>query len=190
MKKSSQAVWILGLGTLIAAGAFAADPSSDQSAKQNGTQSTTQTDTTTTSSQSPGTASQGQSPSTAMTEVKVRDLNRHPEKFTGAPVAVSGKVDRIEQPGAFVLKGNGILNDKILVIVASNSSDGTANQQAGAAGPMIREGQKVQLNGKVETIGLTKVEEKYGPMKAEIKSEFEGVMPVLVVPPNGVKPAS
>lgn len=164
MKVSRQRVWLIGLGALLATNAFAKDQKSGMSSSNKSASS--------------------------QTEVKVRDLNRHPEKFSGQQVMVTGKVDRIEESGAFVLDGPGIFNDKILVVVASNKAGGAEGQREGTAAPTIRQDEKLQLTGKVEEMALTKVEERYGPLKSEIKSEFEGIMPVLVVQPNGIKALS
>lgn len=128
-----------------------------------------------------------QSPAEILPEVKVKDLNRHPEKFANSKVAVSGKVAQIEGPEAFVLEGSGFFNNKILVLVEKPAKSSGSNQQAGTAAPVIKEKEKVQVIGRVEEIGLTKIEAKYGPLKSEIKEEFEGVMPVLIVPPSGIK---
>lgn len=127
-------------------------------------------------------------PSGVQTEVKVRDLNKNPDKFSGQDVMVSGKVNRLEGSTAFILEGSGLLNNKILVVVASPA--GAPGQQPGVAAPapVIKEKEKVQLHGRVEDIGVTKIEQGYSiTLKPEIKAEFEGVMPVLVVPPSGIK---
>ena len=100
---------------------------------------------------------------------------------------VTGKVSRIEGPGAFIVEGGGFFNNKILAVVEHKQTSGSSRQQPGMAAPVIKEKQKLQLTGRVEEIGITKIEESYGPLKAEIKSEFEGVMPVFIVPPHGIK---
>ncbi|MEO5968704.1 MAG: hypothetical protein ABIQ95_02150 [Bdellovibrionia bacterium] len=125
-----------------------------------------------------------------VTEVKVRDLNKHPGRFAGGKVMVTGKVSSIEGPGAFIIEGTGFLNNKILAVVEGNQRRGSSGEQAGSTAPVIKEKQKLQLTGRVEEIGVTKIERTYSPLKAEIKAEFEGNMPVLVVPPNGIKDVS
>ncbi len=116
-------------------------------------------------------------------EVKVKDLKKNPEKFADQDVMVKGKVNRLEGANAFILESKGLFSDKMLVVV-------TKPQQAGVKVPVIKEKQDLQLTGKVEDIDVMKVEEKYGPVKTEVKEEFVGVMPVLVVSPSGIKAAS
>ena len=127
-----------------------------------------------------------------LTEVKVRDLNKKPDRFSGHDVMVNGKVSRIEGPNAFILEGSGLFNNKILVVVSKPAEQaGKSGQRPGTAAPVIRENERVQLVGRVEELGITRIEEKYKPgLKAEIKAEFEGKMPVLIVPPSGIKTQS
>lgn len=120
------------------------------------------------------------------TEVNVKDLNKHPDKFAGQQVMVTGKIDKIESPNAFILDGRGLLNDKILVVVEQPKGGG--KEQAGVQAPVLKENEKIRLEGRVEQIGLTKIEERYQPgLRAEVRAEFEGTMPVLVVRPNQIK---
>ena len=128
-----------------------------------------------------------QNPGKPMAEISVRELNKNPEKFAGEQVMVTGKVTKIEGPGAFIIEGSGLLNNKILAVVDQKQSTGKSRQQPGTAAPVIKEKQKLQLTGKVDEIGITKIEENYSPLKTEIKAEFEGTMPVLVIPPSGIK---
>lgn len=121
------------------------------------------------------------------TEVKVRELNKNPGKFAGDSVVVSGKVDRVESPNAFIIEGSGIFNNKILAIVDTKQTSGESERQQGGTAPVVKEKQKLQVTGKVIEMGVTKIEEKYSPLKAEVKAEFEGNMPVLLVPPSGIK---
>ncbi len=128
-------------------------------------------------------------------EVKLKDLNRHPEKFANQNVMVKGKVSRLEGANAFIVESKGLFSDKMLVVVAQPQQAGTAEvqpggQQPAAKAPVIKEKQDVQLTGTVEDVDITKVEAKYGPMKSEVKEEFVGVMPVLVVPASGIKVVS
>lgn len=116
---------------------------------------------------------------TSAMEVPVKDLNRHPERFNGQQVTVSGKVDRIESPRAFILDGKGIVNDQILVVIQAPGDQG--------APAAIHEDGKVQLTGRLETMGLARIEERYRPgLRADIRAELEGV-PVLVVTPENIK---
>ncbi len=129
-------------------------------------------------------------------EVKLKDLNRHPEKFAGQDVMVKGKVSHLAGANAFIVESKGLFSDKMLVVVAKPQQAGTASeeqpgaQQPAVKAPVIKEKQDVQLTGKVEDVDITKVEAKYGPMKSEVKEEFVGVMPVLVVPASGIKVVS
>jgi len=56
--------------------------------------------------------------------------------------------------------------------------------------PVIKEKDKLQLTGQVDEIGVTKVERYYSFLKTEMKTEFEGTMPVFIVSPAGIKPIS
>ncbi len=122
-----------------------------------------------------------------LTEVSVKDLNKNPQRFAGGKVVITGKVDRIEGPGAFIIEGSGFFNNKILAVIEGKQQTETSEQQPGGTAPIIKENQKLQLTGRVEEIGVTKIERNYSPLKAEIKAEFEGNMPVLIVPPSGIK---
>lgn len=127
---------------------------------------------------------------TPITAVKIKELNKHPEKFTGAQVTVNGQVERIESPGAFIVKDKGFFNNKILVVVEKPKQSKTDKQQAGAAVPTLKEKEKVKLVGKVEELTVTKIEERFSPLKAKIKSEVEGTLPVLIVSPQDIKTMS
>jgi hypothetical protein len=127
-------------------------------------------------------------------EVRVKDLNKRPERFSGQIVSVKGNVGRIESPNAFILDGAGLFNNKILVIVeepAAPPMSGTRAQQAGMAAPVIREKQQLELQGKLVQVSMAQIQERYLPkIDPQLKAEFDGVMPVLVVPPVGIKKRS
>ncbi len=199
---------LLVLGGSLAHIAFADDTANNTANSMSGTQSMTDTSRNTDVGQSAG-QSAGQAATTPdsatttqqtttqtttqaiPTEVKIQDLNKNPQKFAGQDVMVKGKINKIEGAGAFILEGSGLLNNKILVVVAKNEQAGISGQQPGTKAPVIKEKAKVQLTGKIEQIDLTKIEEKYQPgLKAEIKAEFEGSMPVLIVSPEGFKKLS
>jgi|GEM_PF-3944836 len=164
----------VGIVSLMAAGSAMA---ADQASSQPGSQTTT---------------------STVLSDVKVKELNQEPEKYSGAEVMLKGNVVRVEGPGAFILDGPGLFNDKILVVVDKNAAASVATDQPQAGQPAItttapltfKEGDKLQVQGKVEEIGISRIEKMWGPLKTEIKAEFQGTMPVLLVPPSGIKPAS
>lgn len=122
-----------------------------------------------------------------LTEVPVRDLNKNPGRFAGAEVTVTGTVNRIEGPGAFIVEGPGLLNNKILVVIQKPQQVEGSVQQPGTVIPVIKEKEHIQLTGRLEEVGITRIERSYSPLKSEIKAEFEGNMPVLIVPPSGIR---
>jgi DNA/RNA endonuclease YhcR with UshA esterase domain len=125
------------------------------------------------------------------TEVKVSQLNKQPDKFADQQVTVKGKVSRLESANSFVLEGSGIFNNRILVVVASpqTAQQGAPDsEQAGAAMPTIKEKAKLQVTGQVKEYSVVDVERTYNlKLKPEIKAEFEGPFPVLVVQPRDIK---
>lgn len=156
--------------TLIAAGSAFAQV---QQQSKTTTSTTTQTQQTTTKAQ-----------------VTVPDLNKNPGKFAGQQVVLSGAIDRLEGPNAFVFEGSGLFNDKILVVIDRRQQQaGTIAGKPMTAAPAIKEDQKVQLTGKVQEITVTEIEETYkAGLNPEVMDEMKTtVMPVLVVPPSGIK---
>jgi len=133
------------------------------------------------------TAASNQQPSAKMNEVKVRDLIKNPDKFADSQVRVTGRVTRIEGPGAFIVEGDGLLNNKILAVVETPRQSEDPVQQPGSVIPTIKENEKVQLTGRVEEMGVARIEKNYTQLEADIKAEFEGNMSVLLVPPKGIK---
>jgi hypothetical protein len=111
-------------------------------------------------------------------DLDIKTLNRSPEKFMGQEVTVSGEVDRIESSNAFVLDGPGIFNDDILVVVA--------DEAPGQPKLTLRKDDKLRVTGRVEEMTVARYEEKYGPLKSEIKAEFEKEMPVISARVSGI----
>lgn len=107
---------------------------------------------------------------------KVRDIHKNPAAWTNKKVTVKGEVEHLDANAKlFVLDGDGIFNDRILVLEEGmmTSSQDVANQ--------LKDDDKVVLTGTVKRMTMAEIENKYGvTVTREIKDDFEGRVPVLV----------
>lgn len=140
-------------------------------------------------------------------EVKVGEINRNPQKFVNKSVTVSGEVEKLgNDQQSFVLDGEGMMNDKILVIhkaSPSKSASGAANEAGsaasssesgattdanrsttaatGASSNALKEDDEVQLTGTVKRMDVNAIERAYTvALDPEFKEEANGAIPVIV----------
>lgn len=124
------------------------------------------------------------------TVVSAKTLNLGSSKLLGKRVLFNGKVDRILGPGAYIMtdaSGPNKPSHRILVLTAGQgmavpSAGGNGkHQQAGTASSSFKEGQKVQVQGKVEELHVTNEVERFSPRTdRETINETATRMPVLV----------
>lgn len=124
------------------------------------------------------------------TAVSAKALNQGTQKLIGKRVLFKGKVDRILGPGAYLMsdaQGSSKPSHRILVLTTGRVGDaagpGSAGkrQQAGTAAPSFKEGQKVQLQGKVEELRISDEVERFSPKShRETVDETAASTPVIV----------
>jgi hypothetical protein len=117
-------------------------------------------------------------------EPKVREINESPSRWWGKKVSLHGEVEKIYSRGAFVLEGNGVFNNQILVIpkISMPSHGQEQNQAAGtAAGLKLKKDDEVHLTGVVQQLTKENITKIYGrDLDPELKVEIKGSMPVVI----------
>lgn len=164
----------------LAAVAMSSLPALAASTSESPTQSTTTQSTTTTTTQQSA-------------NVTAKLINQNPDSYLGQQVAISGKVERVIGPGAFIIGDRGSAQDishRILVLVPSAQGSTAAQgnmQQGGTAAPSFKDGEQLKVQGKVERLTLGSETETIQP-KAERETIREAVMtmPVLIVQPAAI----
>jgi uncharacterized protein YdeI (BOF family) len=112
--------------------------------------------------------------------VKISKINKNPSAWKNKRVTLQGEVEKIYPSGAFVLNGDGMFNDEILVVTQKAPAQTTA-----------KEGDQVKITGQVRTLSVVEVERDYGfDLDPEVKIEFEGRKPVVVIQPDGLQKQS
>lgn len=150
--------------------------------------------------------SKSSSSSEMKSEVKVSEITRNPQKFLNKTVTVSGEVEKMgSDNNSFVLDGEGMMNDQILVIKkgsmdakATSSETGpndramneTANTDVTSAGSTtastsgsaaLKEDDEVRLSGTVRRLSAADIERAYSlELDSSLKDEMKGALPVIV----------
>lgn len=111
----------------------------------------------------------GQSAGSAPQTVKdVETLLDDVARYNGQKVQVSGEVEKIIDPKAFVLESGGLFNDEIVVL----QPQGKLN---------VKDDSEVTVTGTVRTVGLVDVEREYGwDLDPQIRIELERVEAFLI----------
>lgn len=123
--------------------------------------------------------------------VKVRDINKNPASYMDKKVSLRGEVEEMVSPQAFVLDGEGIFNDRILVISEKTAQPPKGKERAGTAALDVQEDDKVQVSGTVRRLTVVEVEKEYGmDLKPELEAEFEESMPVVVTKMGDIQKTS
>jgi len=107
---------------------------------------------------------------------KVREINKNPVAWSNKKVTVKGEVEHLDANAKlFVLDGDGIFNDRILVVEEGMM---TSAQDIAA---QLKDDDKIVLTGTVKRMTLSEIESKYKvSMSQDLKEDFEGRVPVLV----------
>ncbi len=162
-------------------------------------------DAATTTDTTPATTA-GSAPTTSAPQsVTAQNLNQNINGYLGKQVVLNGKVDRALGNGAYIVQdtqSSGKASDhRILVFTsaptppaqapAQNGTDTkSSKQQAGMMPLSLKEGDKLQLQGKVEQFNMSNEVDTFSP-----KSDQETInasamsVPVLVVQPSQIHPA-
>jgi uncharacterized protein YdeI (BOF family) len=129
----------------------------------------------------------GNMPSTSIT---AQSINQNASTYVGKQVALTGKIDRVIGPGAFVVSDTD--SDKpehrILILTSGTGmSNAKTKDQAGIAGTTLREGDKVTLSGKVEQLNVDTATDTFSPRSdQETLQETAASMPVVIVQPGSL----
>jgi len=118
--------------------------------------------------------------------VTVDMINQKPSDYMGKQVTLSGQVDRIFGPGAYLFADKGNLTDpnhRILVIDNRNQpSNKGSQQQPGVSGQTLKEGEELNLKGKVEQLNYSSESVSVSPKKnQEVVQDSSMSLPVVIV---------
>jgi hypothetical protein len=126
-------------------------------------------------------------------KVTAQQINQGTSTYLGKTVDLSGKVDRIISPGAFIVSdANGNNPSHRILVLTSNPAQGTeaSKQQAGTAGMVVTEGEQLKLSGKVEKFGIQSESESVNRSDTqEVIQTSSTTMPVLVIKPGDMHKA-
>ena len=86
----------------------------------------------------------------------IQNINKEPQNFYGKTVTVSGEVDKLLNPRAFQVSGEGMTNNDIIVITKKPLSDMTAQAA------QLTEDARVQVTGTVRRFDMAAVEKEVG----------------------------
>lgn len=127
------------------------------------------------------------------TMVSAQELNQGKPNLIGKQVIFNGKVDRVIGPGAYIMtdaKGPDNAAHRVLVLTSGQALAGQQkgqHQEAGMAAPTFKEGQKVQLQGKVEQLNVSNEVEQFSPKShEETINETAASTPVIVAPVSSI----
>jgi hypothetical protein len=137
------------------------------------------------------TASANDQPTAAVT---AQEINRASPTYLGKNVELSGHVDRIVAPGAFIISDSQADAQKTpshrILVLTANPTQGPLRfdqQQSGTTGVNLREGDQLKLSGKVEKIVISSESETLSTQgKPEAMASMSSTMPVVVVAPGSV----
>lgn len=121
----------------------------------------------------------------ASQQTKVQEIIKSPASFQNKSVTLQGEIQNVLGPHAFILDGEGVLNDEIVVLrKASESNVGTTNGQTTtdtAGQPAMKEGEKVEVAGSVRRMSLVDIRREYSmDLDPQVEIEFQGTFPVIV----------
>lgn len=157
MRKTASIFGVIALATSLSA--FAADSSSDKSAK----------------------SSETSAPS-------IQQVVQNPSSYVGKTLTLSGKVDRVLPSGDFIMKAADSDQGILVFTVKGSQKSQASNQQAGTSGTQLKENQKVEVKGKVNQLVVTNEYDVVNLKKDREKmSMVQTSTPVLLARPADVK---
>jgi hypothetical protein len=119
---------------------------------------------------------------------QIQDINANFSKWRNKQVTLEGQITKVgPQSQTFVLDGDGIFNDQILVVgskalTAAGASNSASGAGSSALSPLVGENERVMVTGKVRRMTLSELRRDYGSqLGSEITTEWKATMPVLVV---------
>lgn len=122
--------------------------------------------------------------------VSAKDLNQNARQYLGKRVALTGQVDRVLGNGGYIISDSNNTKDsshRILIFTSTPPKQTNTKQQAGVAAPNLKEGDTVQLNGKVEEFMVSNEVDTFAPKTdTETINEAATAVPVLIVQPSDV----
>jgi len=126
--------------------------------------------------------------------VSAKDLNQNVGKYVGKKVALTGQVDRVLGNGGYIISDSSNTKDpahRVMIFTSTPSSSQThAKQQAGMAAQSqlnLKEGDTVQMNGKVEQFIVSSEVDSFSPKSdTETINESSAAVPVIVIQPGNM----
>src|SRR5690606_34774564 len=117
----------------------------------------------------------------------IPEINKDPGKWADKQVSLQGEVEEVLAPGMFVLDGDGLVNDNILVIderllrQQAGQEKQADQQQAGQSQPSFEEDDEITLDGKVRKMSVSEIKRDYSvTLTPEIERELRGNNAVVV----------
>jgi uncharacterized protein YdeI (BOF family) len=124
-------------------------------------------------------------------QVSAEALNQNAGKYLGKQVSLNGQIDRVLGNGSYIFKDSDKSKSsthRVLVLTSTSPmNDQNKKQQAGIAPTKMKEGDSVQLSGKVEEFVASSEVDSFTPKSdTETFSDSSVAIPVVIIQPNGM----
>ena len=125
----------------------------------------------------------------SMPSVTAQTLNQNPTRYVGQQITLSGKIDRSLGNGAYIVSDSNAVNaaddTHHIMVFTSNMSNTKTRQQSGVMAPALKQGDMIQLTGKVEQFNVSNEVDTFSPKSdSETISEDNAAFPIIVTQPG------